>query len=235
MSALQLQSGYYNRTDQACTAGAGIIIMKTANLHILLFVAFSAIIAAGIKAAGSLPSPQQPVFHFEAADDKPVIEYKLDHHMLAQRDPVPLLRIYGNGRVQVHIPVYMKKAGDYEMQISRAELNALLRMLADKGVMDFDAAAIGQERRQLAAARRAATGELFHVSDATDTVINIQLDQYQRTASSPRINGFNKQFRWRNLEHDARRFPQAVRFTNAADASAALRALCEHPALQKRP
>jgi hypothetical protein len=129
----------------------------------------------------------------------------------------------------------MKKAGDYEMQISRAELGELLRMLADKGVMDFDAAAVRQERRQLETAHRTATGEFFHVSDATDTVINIQLDQYQRTASSPRILGLNKQLRWRNLEHDARRFPQASRFTNAADASARLRALCDHPALQKRP
>lgn len=209
--------------------------MKTANLHILLFVAFSAFLAATVHAANGTPASLQPIFHFAAADDMPVIEYTLDHHMLAQRDPTPLLRVYGSGRVQVHFPVYMKKAGDYEMQLSRAELNALLRMLADKGVMDFDAAAIGQERQQLVSARRAATGELFHVSDATDTVINIKLKQYQRTASSPRINGFNKQLRWRNLEHDARRYPQAVRFTNAADASAALRALCEHPALQKLP
>jgi hypothetical protein len=209
--------------------------MKTANLHILLFVAFSAILVAGIQAADSLPAPPQPIFDFEATDDIPVIEYTLDQHMLAQRDPTPLLRVYGSGRVRVHFPVYMKKAGDYEMQLSHAELNALLRMLADKSVMDFDAAAIGQERQQLETARRAATGEFFHVSDATDTVINIKLNQYQRTASSPRINAFSKQFRWRNLEHDAKRFPQAVRFTNAADASAALRALCEHPALQKRP
>lgn len=110
--------------------------MKTANLHILLFVAFSAILAAGIQAADSLPAPPQPIFDFEATDDIPVIEYTLDQHMLAQRDPTPLLRVYGSGRVRVHFPVYMKKAGDYEMQLSHAELNALLRMLADKSVMD---------------------------------------------------------------------------------------------------
>ena len=209
--------------------------MKLTNLYILFFASFTALVAATVNAADNPGAPPQPIFHFAATDDMPVIEYTLDHHMLAQRDPVPLLRVYGSGRVQVHFPAYMKKAGDYEMQISRAELNKLLRMLADKGVMDFDAATVQQERRQLETAHRTATGEFFHVSDATDTVINIQLDQYQRTASSPRIHGFNKQIRWRNLEHDARRFPQAARLTNAADASTALHALCEHPALKKRP
>lgn len=209
--------------------------MKPANQHILLFVALSAILAVAVAAADVSPASQQPVFHFAAADNVPVIEFNLDHQMLAQRDPAPLLRVYGNGRVQVHFPAYMKKAGDYEMQISRAEINALLRMLADKGIMDFDAAAVRQERQQLESAHRAATGEFFHVSDATDTIINIKLNQYQRTASSPRINGFNKQLRWRNIEQDARRFPQAARFTNAAEATVTLRALCEHPALQKLP
>ena len=209
--------------------------MKTANLHILLFVAFSAFLAATVHAANGSPASLQPIFHFAAADDMPVIEYTLDHHMLAQRDPTPLLRVYGSGRVQVHFPVYMKKAGDYEMQLSRAELNALLRMLADKGVMDFDAAAIGQERKQLEMTRKAATGELFNVSDATDTVINIKLNQYQRTASSPRINGFSSQFRWRNLTSDARRFSDSTGITQAANAAATLQALCEHPGLQKLP
>jgi hypothetical protein len=209
--------------------------MKPAILQLLLYLAFSVCLAATAHAASGPTAQSQPVFHFVAADDNLVIEYTLDHHLLAQPDPVPLLRVYGSGRVLVHFPVYMKKAGDYEMQISRAELGELLRMLADKGVMDFNAAAIRDERRQLASARQATTGEFFHVSDATDTVINITLDQYQRTKSSPRIDGLKRQFRWRNLETDARQFPQAARFTNAADASAALRALCEHPALRKLP
>jgi alpha-D-ribose 1-methylphosphonate 5-triphosphate synthase subunit PhnG len=209
--------------------------MKTANLHILLFVAFSAILAAGIQAADSLPVPPQPIFHFEAADDIPVIEYNLDHHMLAQRDPTPLLRVYGSGRVQVHFPVYMKKAGDYEMQISRAELNELLRMLDNNGIMAFDAKALRQEKQQLETAHRTTTGTSFHISDATDTVIKIRLNQYQRTASSPRVNGFSKQFSWRNLSSDARRFPGSHTIMQAANAAAILEALCDHPALRKLP
>jgi hypothetical protein len=177
----------------------------------------------------------QPVFLFPATPGEPVIEYNVVHHMLAEQDPVPLLRVYGNGRVHVHFPAYMKRAGDYEMYLNRVQLNDLLRQLADDGIMDFDYAAAKQEKQQLEAARRAASGELFHVSDASDTHINIKLAQYQRSAASPRISGFSRQFRWRNLNTDAHRYPQSASIARAANAAAILHALCAHPALQKLP
>ena len=177
----------------------------------------------------------QPVFHFSATSSEPVIEYNVVHHMLAQQDPVPLLRVYGDGRVHVHFPAYMKRAGDYEMYMNRVQLNDLLRQLADDGIMDFDPAAAKQEKKQLEAARRAASGALFHASDASDSHINIKLGQYQRSAASPRISGFSRQFRWRNLEFDAKNIPESVVIKKAANAEAILRMLCAHPALQKLP
>ena len=101
--------------------------------------------------------------------------------------------------------------------------------------MDFDETAARQERTSLETTRRAMTRELFHVSDDTDTVINIRLDQYQRSANAPRVLGFRKQFRWRNLSSDAKLYPQSVRLTRAASATAGLLELCDHPALQKLP
>ncbi|MGB5258961.1 MAG: hypothetical protein WBO34_00385, partial [Gammaproteobacteria bacterium] len=74
-----------------------------------------------------------------------------------------------------------------------------------------------------------------HSSDTSDTHINIKLAQYQRSAASTRINGFSKQFRWRNLEQDAQRYPQSTRINRAANATAILRTLCEHPGLRKLP
>ncbi len=177
----------------------------------------------------------RPVFQYSASSSEPVIEYNVVNHMLAQQDPVPLLRIYGNGRVHVHIPAYMKRAGDYELTMSSVELNELLRQLADDGILDFDPAAAKQEKQQLKAARRAASGELFHASDASDSHINIKLAQYQRSAASPRISSFSRQFRWRNLEFDAKNIPESVVIRKAANAEAILRMLCAHPALQKLP
>jgi hypothetical protein len=187
------------------------------------------------QAANNPPAGLQPVFQVPATSTEPVIEYNVVHHLLAQPDPVPLLRVYGDGRVHVHFPAYMKRAGDYELYISRTQLNDLLRQLADDGILDFDPAAVKQEKQQLEAARRAASGELFHRSDASDTHIIIKLAQYQRSAASPRINGLSRQFRWRNLYADARRYPQSTSLSRAANATAILQALCAHPGLQKLP
>jgi hypothetical protein len=200
-----------------------------------LLVACAVIPVQAADNAAPASAGLQPVFHYSATASEPIIEYNLVHGMLAQPDPVPLLRVYGNGRVHVHFPAYMKKTGDYEMNVSPVELNELIRLLADDGIMDFDPHAARQEKQQLEAARRAATGELFHVSDATDTVINVRLSQYQRAAASPRINQFHKRFRWRNLDIDARRYPESNRIMRAASAAANLRALCSHPGLQKLP
>ena len=204
-------------------------------LKILLLLATCA--AYSLQAAGNMPQTPglQPVFHFSANAGEPVIEYNLVHGMIAQPDPVPLLRVYGDGRVHVHIPAYMKQAGDYELFFNQIELNELLRQLDDNGIMTFDKAAVMQERRQLETARFAATGELFYISDHTDTIINVRLNQYQRTPSSQRIHGFNKQFVWRNLKQDARRYPASQAITRAATAATILNELCTHPGLQKLP
>ena len=178
---------------------------------------------------------QRPLFHFTAASPAPIIEFNLVHHMLTQQDPIPLLRIYGDGRVHVHIPAYMKRAGDYQMHLSGGQLDDLLLQLANKGIMDFDPAAVELQKHQLATARRAAGEELRHISDATDTLITVKLAQYQRNATGPLISGFNKQFRWRNLEFDAKNLPGSAALGNAADAQTILRGLCAHPALQKMP
>lgn len=211
-------------------------MIKYPSTAMILVTLVLALCTAAPAHAETNQAPElQPVFLFSATPGEPVIEYYVVHHMLAQQDPVPLLRVYGNGRVHVHFPVYMKRAGDYEMYVNRVQLNDLLRQLADDGIMDFDYAAAKQEKQQLEAARRATSGEVFHVSDASDTHININLAQYQRSAASPRISGFSRQFRWRNLNTDARRYPQSARIARAANAAAILQTLCAHPALQKLP
>ena len=155
--------------------------------------------------------------------------------MLAAPDPQPLLRIYADGRVHVHYPAYMKRAGEYTMNLDATTLDSLVQQLADNGLMDFDAATTRQQTRQLEATRRAASGELYYRSDGSDTVIDIRLAEYRPAAGAAAIRPFRKQVRWRDLEQQARRYPQAVGLVRAAAAAASLRALCEHPALQRLP
>jgi hypothetical protein len=176
-----------------------------------------------------------PAVKYSETAAEPVVEYNLIHHMLAEQDPEPLLRIYGDGRVLVHYPVYMKKAGDYELRLSQPELRTLLRDLSRDGVFDFDIAATRSQRQQVEAQRRAATGRLFHVSDSTDTVIRVRLDEYQRGPGTPRVLKLERRFEWADLPQDARRFPQLAEITNANQAAKRLETLLHRGDLVRIP
>lgn len=166
-----------------------------------------------------------PLVEYSESAAEPVIEYTLVHDMLAEQDPEPLLRIYGNGRVHAHYPVYMKKAGDYELQLSQSELRTLLRTLATDGIIDFDPAVTRSRRKQLVAQQRAATGELFYISDSSHTVIDIRLDAYQKGPGTARALNLQKRFTWPDLQQDARRFPQLPEITKASNAAQRLDSL----------
>jgi archaeosine-15-forming tRNA-guanine transglycosylase len=129
----------------------------------------------------------------------------------------------------------MKDSGDFELQLTPAELGALLQALAVDGVMDFDAAAARAERRQLVAHEYAGTGILRQISDDTDTLITVRLDMYRGNSAAPVIRNLHRQLRWSNLELDARRFPASDRLTRANNGARRLHALIEHPALRRIP
>ncbi len=58
--------------------------------------------------------------------DHLVMSFTRTHDMIAENDPVPLARVFGDGRVLVHIPAYMHGAGDYQMYLDDAEVRALI-------------------------------------------------------------------------------------------------------------
>lgn len=168
-----------------------------------------------------------PQFQFSATNNQPVITYTLVHKMLVNSDPIPMLQVYGDGRVHAHFPEYMKNAGDYQMQLSQPELIALIRSLAQDGVLNFDHKSAQLYKAQMDAQQRSTSGTLFHVSDTTETVIDIRLDTYQSNPSARRIDNFSKRFVWKNLEQDAKRYTQSTAITRAAASTQKLHSLLE--------
>ena len=160
-----------------------------------------------------------------------VLSFTYEHEMLADPDPTPLMQIYGDGRVQIHFPVYMQRAGDYEVQITPPELHQLLRSWANTGVLDFDSQAVKEARRQ-EVERRARRGELFHISDATHLVIDVHLDWY-RPGAGPQINNFQKNIRWSNVQQEAEQFPGLPALQNLAAAEEQLRSILQRDDLRK--
>jgi hypothetical protein len=168
-----------------------------------------------------------PQFQFSADSDEPIITYTLTHHMLANPDPTPLLRVYGNGKVHAHYPGYMKNSGDYQLQLSRPELIELLHTLAQNGVLDFDHKSASLFKKQIDTQQRLVSGTMYHVSDTTETVIDIKLDTYQSNPSARRIENFSKRFTWNNLEQDAKRYTNSAAITRASASAQKLHLLLD--------
>ncbi|MCP3956525.1 MAG: hypothetical protein GY719_01595 [bacterium] len=183
-------------------------------------------------AAGGLAA-QQPAPNLEYSPDPGtvVVQYTHIHHMLAQRDPQPLMRIYGDGRVRVHYPVYSPDAGDYELRLTPRELRELLHGLAGDGIMDFDQSAARQQRQQAVAAERAA-GRLHYVSDATETVIGVRLEAYG-PAGADEAPGLEKAVRWLNVYTDSQQYPDLAPVRAIAAAETRLRTLLERSDLTR--
>ena len=178
--------------------------------------------------AGTLETGGGVVSHAE-----PIISYRLDIAMLAEVDDRPTMRIYGDGRVAVHYPLYMKKAGDYQMQLEEDELVSLVQSLSRSGVLDFDEAKVKQKIREKKGQQRA-KGQLYAISDSTETIIDVRLDEYKKDSTSKTVKQFHKRFRWADIEHDARRYPQQREIVDANRSVQQLRALMKDHRLVRR-
>ncbi|MEE9343021.1 MAG: hypothetical protein V3V12_05280, partial [Gammaproteobacteria bacterium] len=174
-----------------------------------------------------------PQFSFSTGAAQPIIEYTLNHAMLAEQDSTPLLQVFGNGLVKVHYPVYMKKAGDYEQMLTPDELKNLLASLSDNGLMEFNPEAVRHYKKQTDQQQRLSGGALYNISDTTETNITIRLDAYQRNKFSGKVTNMLRQFSWKNLEHDARRYPQSSDIQGALSGEKRLRQLMNHPQLRR--
>lgn len=154
-------------------------------------------------------------------------------------DRGPTLTVYGDGRMVAHYPRYMKRAGDYERHLAPGEVDELVGSLAAKGVLDFDAPAVrGAARASLIASReraRAANApiELFEVSDAATTVIEVNVDRYRAGTGAREVRRLAKRVAWTGVRTDAQRHPDVPALRDLAAAEQELRALREHPAFTR--
>ena len=144
-------------------------------------------------------------FGYETSSLDPVIVYSDVIHMIANRDEQALMTIYGDGTVLVHHPVYMKKAGDYEMKLSQPELTALLETLADDGLLEFDAAKTERDKK-LYDSTNNPSGNLTHISDNVTTQIAVSLKEYKPATSNTKQLNYKKNINLKNIEHDLKRY-----------------------------
>lgn len=112
---------------------------------------------------------------------EPLLELRYEGGLIKNPDPTPFVRVYPGGRVLIHYPAYMKKAGDYELQLDEQELEELLSSFADREVLTTES----DELAAMAAAARA-DDQLADVADdhGVRTVVEIRADSFTEAGAT---------------------------------------------------
>lgn len=141
-----------------------------------------------------------------------MLSYRVTHDLLRTTDHFSV-SVYEDGLALVHYPDYMEQAGDYSVQLSASELQALRLLLEHPLVQGFDPGQAAAEKRRI----DAGSPELFAISDDSWSHFEI------RSAAGARS------IRWANLEIDEDRYPDVGVFRKLAEIERELRQLDQHP------
>jgi hypothetical protein len=184
------------------------------------------VLAVSFLALPARPVPAAPPGN---ATDTVVVRYQEVIGELAEADRGPSLEVRADGRVQVHFPPYMRRAGDWETTLDARSLDELIGTLVGHGVLDFDAGATRARKRQSLATRAARArqrpGEtlLFEAADETTTIITVRDGDTERTVS------------WSGLRGDSKHHPELPELAALRAAQRVLEALMVRPGLVRRP
>jgi len=163
-----------------------------------------------------------------------VLEYTQSNDMIRTADTQPLLRIFGNGRVLVHFPVYMKRAGDYEMVLTDVELQQLLSLLEQEGIFKVSSKQISKLKEKVIASRRVRPGyKLARISDHSYSRFKVNLGSYMSGLSFLPKYDFKQEVVLKNLRFDAQMHPSISELKNAANAERELHKFLNHKDLVK--
>jgi len=204
------------------------------RLRAILTTTCVALTTLAFSAASAEPPSK---IDYDRSGTTPIIRYQEIIAELSDSDPGPSVEVYGDGRVVVRIPAYMRRSGTHVTELDANELEKLVADIAASGAVDFDAEAADAARTEVRAkralARRGAVGpapEIHSATDPTTTVIETRLTpDSRRREHAPRVA------RWAGLRNDAELYPEVKELRELAVAEQRLRALMRRNDLRPQP
>jgi len=174
----------------------------------VLWLALAIAFTTPVMSAGSSPAAQA-LIEYSRDPGTVLVSFREVLPEFADQDATPLVRIYGDGRVVVFHAAHMKQAGQYEMMISRSELDALLLQLTP-ALMNFNAEDVRRQKRAadellLASASSSKDLVLFYDSDAGISIFHMNIDTYSPDGPQGMIiSRPDLDISWRGLTFDSR-------------------------------
>ena len=168
---------------------------------------------------------------YELSSSPDVVVLQLSEDVgIRNADDTPLVRVYGDGRVAVHFPDYMRRAGDYELRLPEGAVRELVGA-AVEAMVPFDAAAAESQVLALRTAERD-RGLIVSVSDAATTILEVRFERYRPEGATRDVRGGVRRVVWKGLRNDAGRFQDVVALRDLAGIQRRLLALTDHPDLE---
>ena len=195
---------------------------KIRNISMLIAISLITMAISAYAEKPLVTSASHPIFSYPLDSEALIISYSSTPEMLGNPDKTPRIQVFGDGRVLVHYPFYMKKAGDYEVYLNRGEIRQLL--LALSGVFDFDQKVVKQLRKAIKAAREEQEGVIYYRSEDTLEQIEVRLNEYQES-SVALAQKVNMKLSWKNIASDAKDYPNVTAIQRLAGARQSIRAL----------
>jgi hypothetical protein len=162
---------------------------------------------------------------------EPLLALSYQGGFIKNPDPTPFVRVYPGGRVLIHYPAYMKRAGDYELQLSESEIEALLSSFADRQVLTLEPDALNQMAAQVRAEEGLSVPEGDH---GVATVVEIRADEFTSAGEEePSLIGVDRKITALELPPaEAVAEPRFRELRRFAAGVQQLEALAERPDLQ---
>ena len=168
---------------------------------------------------------------YEVSSSPDVVVLQLSEDVgIRGADDTPLVRVYGDGRVAVHFPGYMRRAGDYELKLSEGAMQELVGA-AVEAIVPFDYSATASQVLALRTAERD-RGQIVSVSDAATTILEVRFERYRPAGAAQDVRDGVKRVVWKGLADDAGRFRDVVALRDLAGMQRRLLALTDHPDLE---
>ncbi len=152
----------------------------------------------------------------QASDAPLLLDYQREFSMLEEADNSVDIKIFSDGTVQVHYPLFMRRAGDYRYQLNSDELDNILQSLRQLGVDEFNAAATRQALAQQQAlaleAAQTGGGSMRIVTDPETTRVRIA------TSLIASVDVSEHAFSFSGVRHQAEIYPQITALGELASA-----------------
>lgn len=105
-----------------------------------------------------------------------LVTYTYQHELLPKGNSEPLLTVYSDGSMKAVFPVYMKRAGTYQGQLSDEQLQALKSLISAPEIVGYSAKKLSEEIALREAQQEQIEGKgktYFAVMDSTTTIIEL--------------------------------------------------------------